>query len=208
MPITKKVNYFILILNYCAAVGILILSHFSLSRYWENLGKLSGDFSVVLLAVTLFPGILKRFGLAGRYVKIHSFLFLTRRQTGIAVYLSALAHTLWLFVLPNLSILPYRMSDWMGAVAFIMFTPLFITSNNFSQKLLKKNWYRIHNLTHFAIWFIFMHLILKKVSWITIFLTVVLILDVLSWIRQYGLFKDIFGYIQKRAGKNGDEPKD
>ena len=48
-----------------------------------------------------------------------------------------------------------------GIGAFLIYGLMALTSNKFSQKKLKKNWKRLHRLTHLATWLVVLHVLLQ-----------------------------------------------
>lgn len=82
-----------------------------------------------------------------------------------------------------------------GFLAFLLLVPLFITSNKYSQKLLKKNWKRLHQLVYIigilsAVHYIWVWLSKRALTEPIIYATVLVLLLVLrlkpvkEWIRN------------------------
>lgn len=106
--------------------------------------KLLGQASLVLLTVVIFikPAV-KLFPTIG-FFKI---LLALRRQLGQATAFFALAHVSgqignYLF---SIDLSDFRF--W-GFLAIILMLPLLITSNDFSTRLLKRNWFHLQKLIH------------------------------------------------------------
>jgi len=81
-------------------------------------------------------------------------LLRNRRYFGVAAFFYALAHTL--FYLVDLGTLQRIMADipefyiWTGWIAFIIFIPLAITSNNYSVRSMGRNWKKLQQATYAA----------------------------------------------------------
>src|SRR3990167_1437193 len=144
------------------AVAAFIVVLFSLSLSNQplillsyDLGRKFGVASLLLLGATLTPGILKRLGI------IRPLMILLnpyKRHLGISTYITALGHYLLVTLLPSLAFgsfpPPLTQVSLFGLLAFLTMTPLFLTSNDYSIRLLKKNWTRLHKLVYLAALFI------------------------------------------------------
>ncbi len=121
-----------------------------------------GEYALNLLWVTMIPGILKRFQVKGLLLDVQIILMGVRRQLGIVVFLLALTHFAWgrafMYVehgLPNLKLTPRF--EVLGMMALLLLLFLFVTSNDYSVRILKKNWNRIHALVYAVIWIVALH---------------------------------------------------
>lgn len=128
----------------------LVLSAFlALNKSTIILGQLS--FWVLTLVIftkplaRLFPSI-----------SLFKILLALRRHTGIASGIFVIAHV-FSQILPGFGLKevlsssaamgPKSFQFW-GLLGLILILPLFITANNFSTNLLKRNWFRLHKLIH------------------------------------------------------------
>ena len=106
--------------------------------------KLLGQASLVLLTIVIFtkPAV-KLFSTIG-FFKI---LLALRRQLGQATAFFALAHV---SIQIKSYIFSFDLSDFRfwGLFAIFLMTPLLITSNDFSTRLLKRNWFLLQKLIH------------------------------------------------------------
>jgi DMSO/TMAO reductase YedYZ heme-binding membrane subunit len=107
----------------------------------------------------------------------------------------ALIHSSWvrLFLYINLKYIP-TLSDFStfeicGILGFTLLIPLFITSNSFSVRTLKKNWHRIHYLIYGTMWLIAFHVALQGEWQWAIPTYIIAILQLLSRINEYKLKK-------------------
>ena len=106
--------------------------------------KLLGQASLGLLTIVIFtkPAI-KLFPTIG-FFKI---LLALRRQLGQATAFFALAHV---SIQIKSYIFSFDLSDFRfwGLLAILLMIPLLITSNDFSTRLLKRNWFLLQKLIH------------------------------------------------------------
>ncbi|PIS22420.1 hypothetical protein COT50_02075 [candidate division WWE3 bacterium CG08_land_8_20_14_0_20_41_10] len=138
-----------------------------------QLGLYFGRVSLGLYLFTLLPGICRRFKLKHQFV---SLLTLYRRQVGIAMYIFAVLHALLVVSFP-ITLTPPKV---FGILAFLILTPLFITSNIYAVKKLKETWKKIHQLTYLALGLIFLHTALVRWSIFSVATLITLILLVSS----------------------------
>lgn len=145
-------------------------------------GLKAGSVSLILYTVTLIPGILGRFGLKNKFYVV---LMAFRREFGIFMYLFALAHVWLVAIVPaiNSNRLPQIQAFTVaGGVAVSLLFMLFVTSNDYAVQKLKQNWKKVHKLTYYALGFIFLHLILTKLSIWTLLAAILIILEVASFV--------------------------
>jgi len=140
-----------------------------------ELGKKAGDMAVLALSLTLVPGMLKRLQW---FTPITRFLSPIRRHLGITTYLLALSHYLLVTLLSNLLVgtIIGQLNSFVlaGATALLFFTPLFITSNDYSVRLLRRNWAKLQKLIYVATIFVFLHLLFLVSTWALLAGTVLL----------------------------------
>jgi len=163
----------------------LALSNQPLILLSYDLGRKFGVASLLLLGATLTPGILKRLGI------IRPLMILLnpyKRHLGISTYISALGHYLLVTLLPSLAFgsfpPPLTQVSLFGLLAFLTMTPLFLTSNDYSIRLLKKNWTRLHKLVYLAALLILFHLIFQFNNKAVIALTI-LIFEAVSYLKLW-----------------------
>jgi len=91
-------------------------------------------------------------------------LMLFRRQLGIATFYFAVFHMInALFYYLNIH--NYNMIDtfiWFkyGTISIFVLFLMYLTSNNYSVRLLKRNWKKLQNLIHFSVAVLFIHMFL------------------------------------------------
>ena len=153
-----------------------------------SIGKKAGTLSLILYAASLTPGILKRIQ---KFPIIQVMFMLFRREFGILMFLTMIIHSTYTQIYPYISLgqsllLGLSPRIIFGIIAEIILVPLWITSNDWSVKTLKKGWNAIHKLTHVALLFIVGHILLINGEIATkLFTAGVLMLEVYSWIVLY-----------------------
>jgi sulfoxide reductase heme-binding subunit YedZ len=153
-------------LVYLALVGVSG-AFGGLRPWWRELGEFSGKAAVIVYLSTLVPGILKRLGAGGGLAQIQLLLMTFRRQLGILAYFLVLGHYCWERLFPSflntgISAIPVSGFELWGMAAFFVLTPLFVTSNDWSMRVLGAWWKRIHALTYGVIGLIFGHVLLQQ----------------------------------------------
>jgi len=150
-----------------------------------ELGKIAGNVALLLYIITLLPGIGARLGIQNKWF---SLLRLYRRKIGIIMFLTAGAHvicTKLIFIQKLSDLLPQGTFEIMGMLAIECLLLLFLTSNNFSIKKLRIWWFRIQRLTYFALFFIFLHVALIKLSVWSVLMGVTVVLQLTSFFVAY-----------------------
>lgn len=157
------------------AFWFLLLSFFLISTqeifmpYWRELGEKTATLSLIAFLVTLVPGIMKRFGwTTGVLLPIRTLIMLFRKEIGISMYLLAFTHLFWSRVLPILSfggdLTSFQPFELFGMIAFMLATPMFLTSNSWTYKNHKKTWKMIHSVTYVIVWMLFFHIALRELD--------------------------------------------
>ncbi|MCR4329006.1 MAG: ferric reductase-like transmembrane domain-containing protein [Candidatus Roizmanbacteria bacterium] len=178
----------------CGTYALWVLVLFSIVKPtlpWSELGELMGEAAIGMLVIVTLPGILKRFEVTGVYKQIQLLLMSVRRQTGDLMFTFAVAHAVWVrillyirFGLPDPASIP--LFQIFGTLTLLLLFPLFLTSNNFSVRLLKKNWQRIHYLVYIAVWFAALHTLLGIEGQIWGILAVGIgVAQIASWMNVY-----------------------
>lgn len=150
---------------------------FMLFTYWQmasdgsflslimRFGLQCGELAIFLFIVVTLPGILGRFGIKHPLITIG---IMFRRHLGISTFLLALTHAAIIYFFPQMvsggSLLAFSRSTFQifGFIALVSFTLLASTSNDFSVRILGKNWKRLHKLVYLIFWFIFLHVGLQN----------------------------------------------
>lgn len=162
--------------------GFVIFSNPEKPFSLYEIGANFGVFSLGLYLTTLVPGILTRL----KILPVLGVLLQTyRKHFGISMFLSAYLHmsfttTFPAFATNKLPVILGTHAVW-GSVALILLFPLWLTSNDFSQKRLGKKWKALHRLTYLALFFIFLHLVFFNVT-LAIPLGITITFQVISWI--------------------------
>jgi DMSO/TMAO reductase YedYZ heme-binding membrane subunit len=152
-------------------------------------GAKLGQIAVLLFCLTLLPGIFKRLQWnTPLTMPAISLLVLFRRHIGILTFLSAAVHQLFNAIIPNyiylgsvLPPLPIPVFQLFGSLSWLLLLPVWLTSNDTSQRLLGKKWKTLQRLTYISIWFIFFHVALQGKS-LAIIIAITAILEVGSWV--------------------------
>lgn len=179
--IFQVLYFFLIILFIIGGRSILYVDQNFLWYY--QLGVACGKVALVLYIITVIPGIARRFTIRN---KILSLLTIFRRYIGILMYLFASIHFSFVRIIGLLS---DTWSSWnfvlfelFGIIAVSLLFLLFITSNDLSLKRFNQWWYRIHKLTYIAMWFIFLHIAVQRISIWTILMGITLFLQVSSFV--------------------------
>lgn len=153
-------------------------THLAWFRIW---GRRFGYLGLILYWFTLLPGILQRL----RVFTSFGMLVMTFRRTlGALMFLLAVLHLQLSLVVPF--IVRQREFEWtnpriFGTIAIIILFPLWLTSNDKSQRFMGKKWKWLQRLTYVALLFIFLHVSYFRPMW-TIPTGIVLVLEIVSWI--------------------------
>jgi len=126
-------------------------------------GETSGTISLVFFCLSIFPGILRRFG---RSSKVTQVLMLFRRQIGVTAFIFGFFHYLAVRMLPILFAgVPVNMNpplfEIFGFLTLYPMSLLFLTSNDFSVKKMGVWWKRLHSLSYLIVWSLFIHVALQ-----------------------------------------------
>lgn len=179
---------YILIVIFTFYAGYVIFgqnTHFDLVY---SLGKLSGQAALFLLGLIVLPGILGRFRIE---IKITRVITLFRRQLGITVFLLANNHYGVMRVFPKMAAglpptaPPIYLFETIGMLAFMIFFVMFLTSNNFSVKMLGHWWKVLHRFVYVALWALVAHTALQEVGAWTFYIGFFAMLEVVSWVYYF-----------------------
>lgn len=171
----------------------LSLSDPKQSAFFYDLGKKAGQFGFLLLGLIVLPGILGRFRIE---IKATRVITLFRRQLGIAFFFLAFFHYHFVRGLilykskltPFDGLLPFMV---MGLTAFIIFFFMFLTSNDFSVRVMGKWWKYLHRLVYVAIWLLVLHTGLQGIGTWTILIGIFAMLEVASWMYYFATKRSV-----------------
>ena len=155
---------------------------------WNDLGEKAASISLISFWLTLIPGILKRLQISKIFVPIRTILMIFRKEIGISTYVLALLHYGWSRILPILAIkgdlLSFNLFEVFGLISFILMTPLFLTSNNWSMHNLGKTWKKLHKLSYFIVWVLFLHVIIREIDIKAVITLFIASLEIVSLIKE------------------------
>jgi sulfoxide reductase heme-binding subunit YedZ len=168
-------------------VIIIALSAFIQTRLLFPFGSLMGVISIVFFWFITIPGILRRFGVQGFLKNVQIILMTNRRQLGILMFLFALAHYFWLrafnylqFGFPDPQNI--RLFERFGFFSLALTLPLFLTSNDWAKKKMKKWWQILHYLSYPAMLLIIFHTALQRSYLYATITTIIILIQVFSWL--------------------------
>lgn len=170
---------------YVFFIVLYSLTIFSWFIVGDKLSVWYGRSALFMLTLTAIPGILGRFK-----IKIPITFIITRfrRHFGILVFMLAFSHSLYVYFLPqltadkNILIFPRFLFMQFGFFALILLSPLFLTSNNLSQYILKKWWKRLHRIIYLILWLVFGHVALQRFSFWSVWIGIIAFLEIVSLI--------------------------
>lgn len=182
--------------------GLVLMERVEMSAV-RTLGGQMAKLSVVMLAVTLLPGVVRRLTMA---LFISRVLMPYRRHLGIVTYLLATGHAVLNFYVPNYRLLGTplpaslpKLFILMGLMGLILLTPLFVTSNDWAVRTLGKWWGRIHKLVYVVVLFVLLHLTLMQSPW-RFFAGGILSLEIVSF-----MVAGVRGWHEKQVKTDGIE---
>jgi len=164
-------------------VAPILLAVISLLYPDKEFFKLLWEWSLYLIIFIVF---IKPIALVFGFKKILSYMFL-RRQFWVLSFYFAFFHTAgFIYIMKLYSIEDYLWLDnylFWWAVAMIWMFILYITSNNFSVKLLKANWKKLQYITYPTLFLVVLHVAVLKheYAWYFLLLTVFVILKTLEY---------------------------
>ena len=177
---------------YFAVLIFLILGAYSyvskdrVDQFFYTSGVYFGRTALTLLGIVVLPGILGRFGIE---IKITRIITLFRRQLGILVFVLAFSHYQLVrgisIYTGQIPLMPRPVFEVLGTSALFLMFFMFVTSNNFSQKQLGKNWKRLHRVVYLILWLLVLHTGLQRISIWSVFILTFAILELASLIYDY-----------------------
>lgn len=140
---------------------IILVQYLNESIYYGEFIHATGVYAVRLLIITMAITPLR---LAFPRAQWTKWLMQRRRNFGVAMFVYTLPHLIAYVVkigayagVLNEALEP---GMWTGWLAFLLFVPLAITSNNVSVRKLGRRWKKLHRLVYFAAALTFAHWLL------------------------------------------------
>lgn len=180
LNMSKKITKYILYTLNALMIALVILALLDIYRdrgLAEPFGLLAG---LAFILITL-PGTLKRFQVKGFFKKVQTALQKNRTEISILMFLLMYYHHL---ILGN---------ETIGVILLYLSLPLFLTSNKWSRKKLKKNWAKLHKLSYIATWLVALHLFAVGES------TLGTILAVTGTLQIASLISEKYPYLTKNS---------
>lgn len=145
-----------------------------------------GTIALFLFLGSLLPGIFQRFK---NFPLFSASMILFRRQVGILMYFMALMHSMYISTIPaiinnSFSLENLPSNGLTGVLTLSILFPVWITSNDLSQKYMGKWWKIIQRLTYFAMISLFLHVALVEKSAALLTFSV-FGLEITSWINVW-----------------------
>lgn len=170
---------------------VLIVASFGL-MFWQDApipfmriwGRRFGYLALIMYWFTLLPGIMQRL----QVWPLPAMLVMTFRRTlGALMFLFAVLHMQFSLVVPF--VITQREFSWtnpriFGTIAIVLLFPLWLTSNDTSQRFMGKKWKWLQRLTYVALFFIFLHVSFFRPGW-TIITGIVIVLEIISWLAVW-----------------------
>lgn len=175
--------------------GFFLYSN-NLKLYLLFLGanSLFATLAMMLFSLTLLPGIFQRFKV---FPLVSASITLFRRETGILMFIVAMVHSFYITTIPVImeiisssKLSSFSLTEILGSISLMILLPVWLTSNDFSQKRLGKFWKTLQRLTYFALIFIFLH-VAQTSSKKGLLLLIVLTLEFMSWIKFWFFNKKV-----------------
>lgn len=189
--VKKLLQWFNILFFACYGATMLVFIGLESARVYLDVGfewaGRFGQWALVVYIMTLIPGMVTRFGLAGSLGVVNRWLVPIRRELGIMTFGFAIAHASFIKLMPwflMFGLLPLSslvLSDVFGVSALIILFFLWLTSNDYSVKKLGKFWKRLHRFTYLALFLILAHVAFFNQVWAVVLLAVA-VLQVASWI--------------------------
>ena len=180
-----KYLYFAIIL-YLVIGAYSYVSKGQVDQFFYKSGAYFGWTALTLLGIVVLPGILGRLGVE---IKLTRIITIFRRQLGILVFVLAFSHYQLVrgisIYTGQVPLFPRPIFEVIGTSALFLMFFMFLTSNNFSQKKLGKNWKRLHRVVYIILWLLVLHTGLQRISIWSIFIFTFAVLEVASLAYYY-----------------------
>jgi sulfoxide reductase heme-binding subunit YedZ len=147
---------------YVLPVGLVFLFFLLSSNQLADVGIQIGKFALSFLVFILFA---KPFSLLLPSVGWLKQVISMRRELGVATFYLAFFHVLMMLAAadvlfrPNLWAPVYTNWMYFGLGALVILFLMYVTSNTYSVRLLKRNWKRLHRLAYVALLLALLHAI-------------------------------------------------
>src|SRR3990167_5392694 len=181
IPLFKYLYFAIILFLILGANSYITKGEVNQSFY--TIGVYFGRTALTLLGIVVLPGILGRFGVEIKFTRI---ITLFRRQLGILVFVLTFSHYQLVRGISvytgQMPLFPRPIFEVLGTSALFLMFFMFLTSNNFSQKTLGKNWKRLHRIVYVILWLLVFHTGFQRISVWSVLIITFATLEVLSWI--------------------------
>ncbi|VEP18138.1 Iron reductase [Hyella patelloides LEGE 07179] len=169
--------------------------------------SLFGFLALITYITTLIPSNLVKVFPDTKKWQINRFLLKYRRFLGLTAFSLSTNHALISIAKYNinpLSLETYR-NYYTGTLAFIIFSILAFTSNNWSIRKLKRKWKVLHRFTYVAMFLLFWHILtLMEYSWTFLTPIALYLMNIISFIF---LIRVVIESVELRAKKRNIEDK-
>jgi sulfoxide reductase heme-binding subunit YedZ len=149
-PVAKPLYFFICLLPFGWIIGNAFVGDLGANPV-ETITHQTGDWTLRFLILTLFLTPLKNWTGISQFIRY-------RRMTGLFVYFYASCHFLIWFLADHALDVNSMIEDiikrpyiTIGFSAFLLLTPLALTSNKWSMKKLARKWKTLHQLVYVII---------------------------------------------------------
>jgi sulfoxide reductase heme-binding subunit YedZ len=154
-----------------------------------EIGNFFGSMAAVVFVLTDIPGIFRRFKVSGVFKQIQNNLMFSRAHLGTLMFLFAFNHYVFVFLLETIQTQNFAkfplLFEIFGIIALYGTFPLFITSNQWAKKKMKKWWGRLHKIVYGLIWAIFIHVALVGNYLIAGLIGITAVLQLMSLLLSY-----------------------
>jgi DMSO/TMAO reductase YedYZ heme-binding membrane subunit len=161
--INWNIPFFNLIKKYLVFISILWLIIFINPKLFKDFWEYSYNLLIFILLISPISKIFPKF-------KILNKILILRREIWIIIWFFLLAHLIWFFLTNNIWVIEFIKSEifnfwdlyfwWLWWTIFAIFP--FITSNNLSQKILKRKWKLFQYATYLFFIFTVFHVYTLK----------------------------------------------
>jgi sulfoxide reductase heme-binding subunit YedZ len=171
-----------------------------------------GFLSLLCYTLTVTPSIVRTVFPATKKSNVLRWIVTNRRQIGVTAFSFGLSHGFLLMLERNLSLSdPHTyIKYFQGISTLLIFTTLAITSSDWSVKILKSNWKKLHQLTYLAIFILPWHILDKMGGhWtrLTPFAVLITTVMVILFIRRKGIEQSEFKRKQEALKQKPSQPK-
>ena len=161
--INWKIPFFEFIKKYLVYISLFSLSIFLYPKLFKEFWEYSFDLLIFILIFSPLSKILPR-------IQILNKILILRRSIWIIIWSFLIAHFIWYILVNNINIFSFLKDNifnyysflfwWIWWFIFMLFP--FLTSNNLSQKILKRKWIIFQKMTHWFFVFWVIHIYFLK----------------------------------------------